>query len=137
MFRTASNVEVRHISAVHAFLYREVEHGLLLAVIDASYARLVRLLVVELQVLDDADGDVLERRLDITEHELLAVEQNLLHLLAVDGDFTILVDFGTGNALDEFLDGRTLRRTERFWVVDNGILSDDDLCGTACDDCLL
>ena len=137
MLGAAGKVEVGHISAVHAFLDREVEHGLLLAVVDARNARLVRLLVVELQVLDDADGDVLERRLHIAEHELLAVEQNLLHLLAVDGDFAVLVDIGTGNAFDELLDGRTFRGAVGLGIVDDGILAYDDLRGTASDDGLL
>ena len=65
MVGAAGKVEVGHISAVHTFLDREVEHSLFVSIVDAGNARLVRLLVVELQVLDDADGDVFECTLHI------------------------------------------------------------------------
>ena len=134
LLRAAGKVEIGHISSVHAFLDAEVEHGLLLSVFDAGDACLVALLVVELQVLDDAHGDVLQGSLHVAEHELLAVEQYLLHLLAVDGDVAILVYFCTGNTLDEFLDGRALRRAEGLGVIHDGVLSHDDLCGPSGDD---
>ena len=53
---TASQVEVGHITAVHTFLDGEVEHGLLVAVLDTGDACLVALLVVELHALYNADG---------------------------------------------------------------------------------
>ena len=137
VLRSSGKVEVSHVATVHALLDTEIEHGLFLTVLDASDACLVTLLVIEFQVLDNAYGNVLQGCLHIAEHELLTVEQDLLHLLAVDGDITILVDLCTGDALDELLYGRTLRCTESLGVVHDGVFADDNLCGTSCDDGLL
>ena len=124
---TAGQVEVGHVAAVHTFLNSKVEHGLLIAVLNAGDAGLVALLVVELHVLDDVHGQVLQRRLDVAEHELLAVEQNLLHLLAVHGDVAVLVDLGARHALDQLLDGRALGRSVGFGVEHQRVLAHNDL----------
>ena len=129
-----AQVEIGHIAVVHAFLDGEVEHGLLVAVVDACDARLVALLVIELQALDDGDRDVLQGSLHVAEHELLAVEQDFLHLFSVDGDVAVFIDLGTRNALDEFLDGRPFRRAVGFWVEDDGVLLHHNLCSASFSD---
>ena len=58
VLRSSGKVEVGHVASVHAFLDAEIEHGLLLAVLDAGDACLVTLLVIEFQVLDNAYGNV-------------------------------------------------------------------------------
>ena len=134
MLGTARQVEIGHIAVVHTFLDGEVEHGLLLAIVDASDTSLVTLLVVELQILDNAHRDVLQRRLHIAEHELLTVEQYLLHFLAVDGNVTVLVDLCPWNTLDEFLYSRAFRGTKGLWIIHDGVFPDYHLCGTARND---
>ena len=137
MLGAATQVEVGHVAAVHTFLNREVEHGFLLAILDTSDTRLIALLIVELHVLDDAHGDILECRLDIAQHKLLTIQQNLLNLLTVDGDVAILIYLGTRNTLDELLDRRALGSTVGLRVIQDGILFNDDLCGTTGDNSLL
>ena len=51
MVRSACQVEVGHITTVHAFLDSEVEHGLFIAILNASDACLVALLIIELHTL--------------------------------------------------------------------------------------
>ena len=131
MLRTSGYVEVGHVAPVHALLDGEVEHRLLVAVLNAGDTCLVALLVVELHGLDNADGYVLERRLHVAEHELLAVQQNLLHHLAIDRDVAVVVDLGTRYALDKLLNRRALRRAVSIGVIDQRVLLHDDLCGTA------
>ena len=132
MLRTCSQIEVRHIATVHTLLDGEVDNRLLLTILNTRDTRLVALLVVELHVLDNVDGDVLQGCFYVAKHKLLAIKQNLLHRFAIDGDITVLIDLGTGDALDEFLDRRTLGRTVGIWIIDQRILFDNDLCGTTC-----
>ena len=108
MLRTSGNVEIGHVATVHTFFDGKVQHRLLLAIIDTGDTCLVALLFIELQVLNDAEGNVLQCRLHVAQHKLLAVKQNLLYRPTIDGDIAILVDLGTWNALDEFLNGRPL-----------------------------
>ena len=55
MLGTAGQVEVSHVSAIHTLLDGEVEHGLLLPILNTRDTSLVALLVVELHILDDGD----------------------------------------------------------------------------------
>ena len=137
VLRTTGQVEVGHVATVHALLDGEVEHGLLVTVLDTRDTGLIALLVVELHVLDDGDRQVLQRRLGIAEHELLTVDEDLLHLLAVDGDVAVLIDLSSRHAFDEFLDGRALRGAVGIGIEHERVLLDDDLCSTARDDSLL
>ena len=131
MIGATGDVEVSHEATVHAFLDCEVDDGLLLAVLNTSDASLVRLLVVELHVLDDVNRNVFQSRLHIAKHELLAVKQNFLHHLAIDGDVAVFVNFGSRNTLDKLFDGRALRRTIRIGIIYQCIFLHDDLCRTS------
>ena len=137
MLGTACKIEIGHITAVHTFLDGKVEHRLLVAVLDTRYTGLVTLLVVELHILNDGDRQVLQRRFRVAKHKFLSVDEDLLHLFAIDGDITILIDLSARHTFDEFLDGGALRRAESIGIEDECILLDDDLCSTARDDSLL
>ena len=52
---TAGQVEVGHVPAVHALLDGEIEHCLLLPILNTRDTSLVALLVIELHVLDNRD----------------------------------------------------------------------------------
>ena len=133
MLGTASQVEVSHVPAVHTLLDGEIEHRLLLSVLNTRDASLVALLIVELHVLDDGDRQVLQRRLHITEHELLTVEQDLLHLLAIHGDITILIHLSTRHTFDELLNGRAFRCTEGIRVIHQRVFLHHHLRSLCCD----
>ena len=110
MLRAGCEIDVGHDTLVHATLDAEVEHGLLLTVLNAADAREVALLVVGLDAVDDVRRQVLEGRLRVARHELLAIDENLLHLLAVDLDGTVVADLCPRQALDELLYHRALGR---------------------------
>ena len=134
MLCTTGEVEVGHIAAIHALLDSEVEHRLLVAVFDACDACLVALLVVELHVLDDGDGQVLQRRFRIAEHELLAVDEDFLYLLTVDGDVAILVHLGTGHAFNQLFYRRALRGAISLRTIDQRVFPNDYGCSAPRDD---
>ena len=98
-------IEVRHVTVIHAFLNGEVKHCFFIAVVDAGDSCLVTLLVVKFHVLDDIHRQVLQCRLCVAEHKLFTVEQNLFYLLSVDSDVAVLIDLRARHAFDEFLDG--------------------------------
>ena len=112
-----SHIDVGHVATVHALLDGEVQHRFLVAVLDARDAGLVALLVVELHVLDNRNGYVLQGGLRVAQHEFLSVNQYLLHRLSVDGDISVLVDVGSRHSLDEFLNGGALWGAIRFGII--------------------
>ena len=122
-------VDVGEESFVHAFLHAEVEHGLLFAVVDARDTGQVALLVVGLHLVDDGGGEVLQRRLGIAGHKLLAIHEDLLHLLAVDLDRPVVADLCAGQHLDQGLDGRSLCHAVGGGVILEGVILEHDLRG--------
>ena len=137
VLRTACEVEIGHIATVHTFLDGEVEHRLLVAVLDTRDAGLVALLIIELHILDNRDGQILQRRLCVAEHKLLTIDKDFLHLLAINGDITVFIDLRTRHTLDQFLDGGALRCAVGVGVEDEGVFLDDHLCSATRDNGLL
>ena len=121
MLRACGEIDVGHDTLVHATLDAEVEHGLLLTVLNAADAREVALLVVGLDTVDDVRRQVLEGRLRVARHELLTIDEDLLDLLAIDLDGTVVADLSARQTLDELLDNRALGRAERARVIYKGI----------------
>ena len=107
--RANAGIDVGKHTAVHAALQSEVEHRLVVAVVDARHATQVALLVVGFYAVHDRGGQVLDGRLRVAGHELLAVDEDLLHRLAIDLDGAVVVDLGTGQLLHQFLHHRALR----------------------------
>ena len=115
VFRTRSQVGIGHRTAVHAGTQSEVEHGLLVTVVDTRDTGQVALLVVGADTLDDAGRQVLQCCLGIAE--LLVVDLDLRHLLTVDLDVTVVVDLGTRQALHQFLNDGALRRAVGIGII--------------------
>ena len=131
---TTGEVEVGHVAAIHTLLNGKVEHRLLITIVDTGDTRLVALLVVELHILDDGDGQILQRRLRIAEHELLAVDEDFLYLLTVDGDVAILVHLGTGHTLNQLFNRRALRGAISLRTIDQRVFPNDNGCSAPSDD---
>ncbi len=51
---TDTEVDIRHQTLVHTLLHIEVEHGLFLTIINTRYLREITLLIVGLDLIDDA-----------------------------------------------------------------------------------
>ena len=118
LLRTDAEVDIPEEAPVHACLEAEVEHGLLIAVVDAGDAGQVAPLVVGLDAVDDRGGQVLQGSLGVTSHELLAVDLDFLHLLTIDGDFSIVIYLCAREFPHQFLDHRTFRHAVGSRVVD-------------------
>ena len=121
MLRACGEIDVGHDTLVHATLDTEVEHGLFLTVLNTANAREVALLVVGLDTIDDVRRQVLEGRLGIARHELLTIDEDLLDLLAIDLDGTVVADLSARQTLDELLYHRAFGRAERARVIYKGI----------------
>ena len=72
---THTQVDVGNHTLVHTLLHTEIEHGLLLTIIDTGYFRKVTLLIVSLDFVDDAGRQVLQGSLGIARHKLLAIHE--------------------------------------------------------------
>ena len=100
---TVAGAHVSEPSVVHVFLYGEVYHCLLLAVVNTGQPRKVALAIYHLQFVDHLHRKVFRCHFGVVGKELLAVDKNLLHLLASGRDFTVAVDFDTGKLLQQVL----------------------------------
>ena len=109
--RTDGSVGIGKYSLVHTPLYAEVEHGLLLSVINAGHFGQVALLVVGLDFVYYRRGKVLQSRLRVAGHELLAVHQHLFHLLAIDGYGAVVAYLRTGQTLYKLFHNRAFGRS--------------------------
>ena len=118
---TCCQVGVRHDSFVHASLDAEVEHRLLLAVLNTRDTSHIALLVVGLDAVNNVRRQVLHGGLRVTRHKLLAVHQDLFHFLTVDGNLAVVAHLGTGQTPYQLLDHGTLGRTIRRGIIDKGV----------------
>ena len=109
MLSAHAAVDVGKHAAVHAAFQSEVEHHLFVAVVNAGDTAQVALLVVGLDAVYDGRGQVLDGCLRVAGHELLAVDLDFLHLLAVDLDVSFIIDLGAGELLYQLLDNRAFR----------------------------
>ena len=129
VFRSVAHVGVAEESAVHAALQCEVEHGLLVAVVNARHSRQVALVVVCLHLLYDGRGKVFQSRLSVSRHELLAVHLYLLHLLSVDGHLAVVVYLCARQTLYQLFYHRAFRRPVSRRVVHQRVFSHHHPCG--------
>ena len=123
--------------AALVLLHLEVEHRLLLAVVDACDARQVRLAVVGFHLLHDVGWQVLEDEFLVVVEKLLAIDENLLHLLAVVGNLAIVVDDDARQLLEQLLNHGAGGKREGGGVIYHGVLNDGHLRQQTCDDSLL
>ena len=131
--RSDGHVVVGHIAVVHALLHREVERGFFVAVVNASDAAQVTLLVVYLDALDNRRRQILHGSLRIASHKFLTTHLHLFHFLSVDGDFAVVVDLCTRDALHQFLGHRAFWHAVGRRVVNERILFQHNLLGKSCD----
>ena len=120
-FRTCRQIGVEHEAFVHTTLDAEVEHRLLLTIIDATYTRQVTLLVVGLHPLNDRGRQILHSRLGVTRHELLTIDHDFLYLLTIDSNLTIVIDLSTRQTLHQLFDHRTLGGAVCRGVIYEGV----------------
>ena len=101
---TDTEIDIGHQTFVHTFLDTEVEHGFFLTILNAADTGEVALLVVGLDALNDVGGQVLQGCLRVACHELLTIDEDLLDLLTVDLDGSVVADLSTREAFHKFFD---------------------------------
>ena len=91
-------------AVVHALLDGEVDDGLVIAIVHASEACQVALAVDDLELVDHVGWDILAGHGGIVAEELLAVDEDLFHFLAIGGDLAIGAHLDARQALEQVLD---------------------------------
>ena len=117
VFSTGCDIGIHHHTFVHTGLDTEVEHRLLLTIVDTADARQIALLIIGFDTIDNVCGQILDGSLRVASHEFLTVDEDFLDFLTVDLDRAIVADLCTRQTLDEFLYHRTLWRTEGICVI--------------------
>ena len=133
LLSTDSEVDIGHDTMIHAFLDAKVEHGLFLTILNARDTGQITLLVIGTDALNDIRGQVLQSCLRITRHELLTVDEDLLHLLAIDLDGSIIAHLSTREALHEFLNDGSLGGAIRTGIIYKGVGLEGHLRGMGSD----
>ena len=119
--RTRTKVGICEEAPVHARLDTEVQHGLLVTVVDTRHAGKIALLIVGTNIIDDVCRQVLHGCLCVTRHEFLTVNENLFNRLTIDGDLAVVIHLGTWQFLHQLLSNTTLRGTIGGCIIDEGI----------------
>ena len=130
--RAVCKVGVGEQSLVHAGFQSEVEHGLLVAVIDTRNASEVALLVISLDTVDDVGGKVLHCCLGVAHHEFLSVHFYLLNFLAVDGYLAVVAHLCARQTLHKFFDGGAFGCAERRGIIYKGVFLERNLGCIGC-----
>ena len=113
-------------SVVHTLLYREVDDRLILAVVNAREACQIALAVDDLELIDHLGGNVLAGHSGVVAEELLAVDEDFLHLLAVGRDFAVAAHLDARQALEQVLDHGIGLGLIGVGIEFNGVLLDRD-----------
>ena len=89
---------------LHARFHGEVDHSLILAVVNAGETRQIALAVDHLQLVDHVHRQIFRRHLRVVGEKLFAIHQNFGHGLAVGRDLAVGIDFHARQALEQILD---------------------------------
>ena len=101
----------------HALLHLQVEHSLLLAVINACNARKIALLVIELDLVDSIHRDILECHILVCAEEVLSFHKYAVDRLAVKLYGTVILNCHSRVLLYEFFEHRALCHAESRGVI--------------------
>ena len=116
---TLAQVNIHHRTTVHAGTDTEVEHCLLVTIIDTSNTGQVTLFVIRAYLFYNRGRQVLQCCLGITK--LLTIHLNLRHGLTINLNIAVVVEFSAWHTLYQFLNNRTLRGAIGISIKDQGI----------------
>ena len=122
LMRTASQVNIAKPTLLHALLDGEVNHRLLLSIINTRHTSHIRLLVVGFHLIHNLAWEVLHRDALVVAKELLAIHENLRDALSVDFDVAVVIHLCPRQLADEFLQHTTLRHLESVGIENNRVL---------------
>ena len=116
-----SALDVGQQSAVVLALQLHVHDVVLLRCFLALPFTLFRRLVVDLHILHRVVRQVVEHHLVVALEKVLAVERQVVHLLAVDVDVAVVLQLGARHLAHQSVEHGTLGQVERCGVVDHRI----------------
>ena len=131
---TCAGFDIPHEATVIVALEHHVHHVVLALHIVAYALTLTSRLVVDLQLLHGEVRQVVEHHLVLATEEVLAVEQQIVHLSPVDIDVAILLQLSTRHLTDESVEHRSVGQVEGRCIVDNGVATIGNLHPCARDD---
>ena len=130
----AARLGVGHVAAVVFALQLHVHHVVLLLHVVTNQLALLGALVEDLQLLHGVVGQVVEHDLILALEEVLAVQRQVVHLLAVDVDVAVFLQFCTRHLTDESVEHRAFGQVEGRGVVDQRVTAIGQLDLRARDD---
>ena len=112
-------------------LQDDVHHVVLRCIGHAQPLALLRLLLVDLDVLHRVVRQVVEHHLALSTEEVVAVECQEVHLAPLHIDLAIVAQFHAWHLTDEGIEHRAFRHVEGIGIVDQRVAAIDHLhlCG--------
>ena len=129
---TDAHVGVHLQSLAGRTLRHKLEHKVVVAIINARQARQVAFLVVGFHLVNHIRRQILHYRLIVARHEVATVHLETFHLLAIDGDATVVVNLRTRQHFDERLYDRTFRHAKRIGIKNHCIILHNHLRHIGC-----
>ena len=99
----------------------DVHHKTAVVQINLQSLAALTPLVIKLHHLDGVGGQVVQQERMVAPEEVLTIEQDALHLLSIQKDAAIALEFHAWQLLHERIKHRSLRQIERIGVIDEGI----------------
>ena len=129
VFSTHSGINIRERTLVHSLLDTEVEHCLLLAIVNTRHPCEVALFIVSLHPFNHGCRQVFHSSFGISSHKLLTIDKYFLHLLAVDGNLAVVTHLGTGEPLHQLFHYRPLGSAICSGIIYKCVFLQCHLCG--------
>ena len=131
---TVPPFDITHIASIILTLQLHIHHVVFLLYVVTNELTLLGALVKDLQFLDGVVGQVVEHHLVLTLEEVLTVERQIVHLLAVDIDITVVFELCPRHLTDQSVEHRAFRQVESRGVIHQCVATIGQLYFSACDD---
>ncbi len=118
---TAAHLDISYPTGVVLPFQVHVHHVGLVAEFLVEHLPAQTRLVIDLHLLDHVGGQVVEHDLAVFGEEVLAVKQQALHILAVDIDAAVVLQFHAGQLTDESVEHASLGELEGIGVEDERV----------------
>ena len=133
VLRAHAALGIQQIAAMILTFQTHIHHVVLLLHVAPHHLTLTGTLVIHLHVLHDVVRQVVEHYLVVALEEVLAVECQVIHLLPVDVDVAVALQFCPRHLAHQSVEHRPFRQVEGRGVIHDGVTTIGNLHLRACD----
>ena len=117
VIESVTGIKTAKLSMINPSVCHHIDRLVALAIVDSTELGLIALLIQNLDLIDHLSRQVTDRRRHIISEELLPVDQQLLHLLAL-GLYGTSIDLYTRHFREQLFGRRVLSHLESSCIID-------------------